>query len=386
MTETNKNSNGQPFDFIPIFLIIFKKKKPLFFNLFAASIIAVIYSFFIVKVEYQSAITFFPPKPSETDISFKVSEITSLTPQSYDIMNEQIFSLFESKALKRKIIEKFNLYEKFQLTNSKNKFFRAEKRLNKDLSLEVSEVGYFSISKMLAFTISAYSTSPDTAQQIAQFTFNCIDSAIQKISTERASRNRLYIEKQLMDNNKRLASLQEKMKDFQEKNKTIDVKDQVMLSIQTYSHIKGLMEKNELLLKNLKTTYSQDVPKIQEIENNIAVYKHKLNEIERDTQPDVFPGFAKFSTIFPEYTNLTRDVEIKQYLISFLIKEAEKAKIQEKKSVSSLIIIDPAMVPEYRDKPQRTFLIMKIMLAYMTVVFISLFIIEIYTVRKKKQA
>ena len=301
-------------------------------------------------------------------------------------MNEQIFSLFESKALKRKIIEKFNLYEKFQLTNSKNKFFRAEKRLNKDLSLEVSEVGYFSISKMLAFTISAYSTSPDTAQQIAQFTFNCIDSAIQKISTERASRNRLYIEKQLMDNNKRLASLQEKMKDFQEKNKTIDVKDQVMLSIQTYSHIKGLMEKNELLLKNLKTTYSQDVPKIQEIENNIAVYKHKLNEIERDTQPDVFPGFAKFSTIFPEYTNLTRDVEIKQYLISFLIKEAEKAKIQEKKSVSSLIIIDPAVVPEYRDKPQRTFLIMKIMLAYMTVVFISLFIIEIYTVRKKKQA
>ena len=384
MIESSNESDRQPFNFIPLFKIIFKKKKVLLLNCFFVIVAAMVYSFFIVKMEYQSAITFLPPKSSSSDISFNLSEITSLHLQSYDVMNEQIFSLFESKAIKRKIIEKFNLFDKYRLKKNKNKFVLAEKKLDRDLSLSVSEEGYFGISKLLAFTISAYSTSPDTAQQIAQFAFYCLDSAIQKISSDRARRNRIYIENYLMENNKQLASLQEKMKVFQEKNKTIYVQEQVMFSIQAYSKIKILMEKNELLLKNLKTTYSNDIPKIQDIENHIKVYKNKLNEIERDTQPNVFPGFAYFSKIFPEYTNLVRDIEIKQYLISFLTKEAEQSKLQEEKSVSNLIIIDPPVVPEYKNRPKRVLLMVKIILPYLSMLFLLLFFFEVYAVRKKK--
>jgi len=384
MTESNNESNRQPFDFFPLFLIVFRKKKVLFLNCLIAVCGAVLYSFFVVKVEYQSSITFLPPKSAATDISLKLSDITALHLQSYDIMNEQIFSLFESKAFKRKIIDHFNLFEKYRLKKTKNKIGLAEKKLGRDLSLEVSENGYMAISKMLAFTISAYSTSPDTAQQITQFAFYLIDSAIQKISSDRARRNRIYIENQLTENNRRLDSLQETMRAFQEKNKAIDIKEQVMFSIQTYSNIRSLMEKNELLLKNLKTSYSNDVPKIQEIEKNIEVYKTKLNEIERDTLPEVVPGFARYSKIFPEYINLFRDIEVKQYFISFLNKEAEQAKLYEEKSVSNLIIIDPAIVPEYKSRPKRIIVMGKIIVIYFSVFFLCLFGYEIYVTRKKK--
>ena len=382
MTESSNESDRQPFDFVPLFLIIFRKKKVFLFNGILAVIFAVIYSFFIVKVEYQSTITFLPPKSAASDISLQLSEISSIHLQSYDIMNEQIFSLFESAAIKRKIIDRFNLFEKYRLTKNSNKTVLAEKKLSRDLTLEVIETGYMAISKMLAFTISAYSTSPDTAQKIAKEAFFLIDSAIQKISTDRARRNRVYIEKQLAESDKRLASLQETMKSFQEKNKTIDVQAQVMFSIQTYSNIKNLMEKNALLLKNLKTTYSSDIPKIQEIENNIEVYKNKLNEIERDTMPDVFPGFARYGKILPEYMNLVREIEVKQYLISFLIKEAEQAKLQEKKCVSNLIIIDPAMVPEYKSRPKRIVLMAKIIGVYLFVLFAFLFVYEAIAVKR----
>jgi capsule polysaccharide export protein KpsE/RkpR len=172
------------------------------------------------------------------------------------------------------------------------------------------------------------------------------------------------------------------MRGFQEKNKTINIQEQVMFSIQTYSNIKTLMEKNELLLKNLKTAYSNDIPRIQEIEKNIEIYKNKLNEIERDTLPDVFPGFARYSKIFPEYINLVRDIEVKQYLIRFLIKEAEQAKLQEEKSVSNLIIIDPPIVPEYKSRPKRVFLMGKIIVAYLLVLFAFLFVYEALVVKR----
>jgi capsule polysaccharide export protein KpsE/RkpR len=382
MTESSNESDRQPFDFVPLFLIVFRKKKAFLFNCIFAVIAAAVYSFLIVKVEYRSSITFLPPKAATSDISLQLSEKTSLHLQSYDIMNEQIFSLFESKAIKRKIIDHFNLFEKYRLAKNNNKTVLAEKKLGRDLTINVSETGYMAISKMLAFTLSAYSTSPDTAQQIAQFAFFLIDSAIQKISSDRARRNRFYIEKQLTESNKRLDSLQETMRGFQEKNKTINIQEQVMFSIQTYSNIKTLMEKNELLLKNLKTAYSNDIPRIQEIEKNIEIYKNKLNEIERDTLPDVFPGFARYSKIFPEYINLVRDIEVKQYLIRFLIKEAEQAKLQEEKSVSNLIIIDPPTVPEYKSRPKRVFLMGKIIVAYLLVLFAFLFVYEALVVKR----
>jgi capsule polysaccharide export protein KpsE/RkpR len=351
-------------------------------NCLIAVSVALLYSFFVVNVEFQSSITFLPPKSAATDISLKLSDITSLHLQSYDIMNEQISSLFESKAIKRKIIDKFRLYEKYRLIKNKNQFVLADKKLKRDLSLEVSENGYMAISKMIAFSISAYSTSPDTAQQIAQFAFYLIDSAIQKISSDRARRNRIYIENQLKENNRELDSLQDTMRAFQEKNKAIDIKEQVMFSIQTYSNIRTLMEKNELLLKNLKTSYSNDIPKIQEIEKNIEIYKNKLNEIEHDTLPDVVPGFARYSKIFPEYMNLFRDIEIKQYFISFLIKEAEQAKLQEEKIVSNLIIIDPPIVPEYKSRPKRVVVMGKIIVVYLLVLIGVLFAYEAIVVKK----
>jgi capsule polysaccharide export protein KpsE/RkpR len=383
MTESNRESEHNPFDFVPLFLIVFRNKKVLLVNFFFAVIVALVYSFFVAKEEYQSAITFFPPKSAAIDISLQISNISKLNVESYEIMNEQVFSLFESKAIKRTIIDKFKLFEKYRLTKNKNKIVLAEKKLKQDLSLEVSETGYMGISKMLAFKISGYSTSPDTAQQITHYAFYLIDSAIQKISSDRARRNRQYIEKQLTESNKRLASLQKTMITFQEKNKTFDVQAQVMFSIQTYSNIKSKMEKKELLLKNLKKTYSSDIPEIQEIQKSIEVYKSKLDEIERDTMPDVFPGFARFSKIFPEYMNLVRDIEVKQYLISFLIKEAEQAKLQEEKSGSNLIIIDPPVVPEYKSKPKRTVLTGKIVAAYLLLLFVFMFVSEALNVWRK---
>ena len=107
--------------------------------------------------------------------------------------------------------------------------------------------------------------------------------------------------------------------------------------------------------------------------------------MERDTQPNILAGFARYSKIFPEYTNLIREIEVTQFLAGFLMKEAEQAKLSEAKTVSSLIVIDPPTIPEYKSRPKRVKLMGKISFLYLLVFFACLFVYEAYSARKNRE-
>lgn len=377
------NRDSHPFNFMPLVVLAFSKKHLIIANLIFIILFALVYSFFIAKSEYEATLTFFPPQTSFSEMTQQFSEMFSVNQLSYEIMNEQIFSLFESKVIKRKIIEKFNLYDKYKLSKRRNKFLHAERKLQRDLFLDVNEKGYMSYSKMLAFTIYGYSTDPDTAKLLVEYVFMLLDSSIKSISTDRARRNRSYIEKQVRNNKKRLYELQDSMKAFQKQNKAIHFQEQLMYSIQTYSNISMMLEQKELLLKNLKETFSSDVPELREIQNAIDVYKKKLYEMEHDTLPHILPGLEQYSKIFPEYFNLLREIEVMQHFVKYLMTALEHARLQEAKSVSHLIITDDPFTPEYKSRPKRLVLTLKIVFVYMLLLFLLLFVQEIYITRKR---
>ena len=129
---------------------------------------------------------------------------------------------------------------------------------------------------------------------------------------------------------------------------------------------------NELKLKALQKGFSQSTPAIMDLKTE-SVYKNKLNELETTTVKDVIPSLSFSSKLLPKYTNLIRDIEVQNALILLISKELEQAKMQESRDISSLIIIDPSYIPEYKARPKRLHVMVTITGIYMFLYCVFLF-------------
>lgn len=365
------------FDLSTFIVYLFRKRIFIISNGLLAVIGAVAYVFFIAEPQFKSSVSFLPPH--------KESPLLSILPISpmgdlggADIMPQQIQTIFESKTLLRKIIDKFNYYEKYKLTDNENKFENALKVLKKDLTFEIEEIGNLGVTQHVAYTISSYHTSRDTALLIVNETFRLLDSTIRHISTDRAKRNRQFIETQLDKNNGILRKVQNDFTEFQITNKIFNIPSQVKLALKSYGNLKAQIIANEIKIERLRKNYRDDYPTIQSAKNDIRVLEERLKEMELNSDPDVLMGLNESAKMMPKYTEFMKNIRIQEELALLLTQQLETAKIKEAKDVSPLKIIDNPFKAEYKARPKRALLLIAIFVGYMFLVIGTLFVIFFY--------
>ena len=370
------------FQLLPYVLALARKWRTLLAHGVFICIVAIIYAFFIVKKEYQSSITFLPP-PSESSLGSLMGGVSLPSMSSSDVTPAQIGTICESSALKRKVIEKFNLYEHYDLTKNPAKFVNAEKRLNKDLSL-ISEVeGSIGIVKTTSLSLVGFHTSADTAFFMVNYAFSLIDSTVQTISADRAHKSRVFVETQLKQNKTRLDSLQIVVEQFQRKNKAYNIPEQLKMTTNAYAQLKSTMLANEMRINYLKSDFSVATAEIADLEKQNRLYGQKILQLETRQTPDVVPSFEASTKLMLKLGNLMRDLETQNQVYMLLTKEFEQAKIKEAKYVSSLAVTDPAFIAEYKARPKRVLKVAMVVGIYMSFIMGCYAIATIYSLSIK---
>lgn len=360
-----KVKEGVPLE--KLFLYFWKRKNIIIINFVVVFIVGVVYSFFMVGVEYCAKITFLPPiegasARSISSLGIPISSISGAT-----LLNEQIEILFNSKAIKRRILDKFNFYKMFGCTNkdgSVNKvlFEQAAAFLDKYVVFESESKGSMGLDQIISYTITCYHPSPDTAKQICDFVFSLLDSSVKSISMDRAHRNRVFVEEQLSKHKLRLDSIQAVFEDFQFSNKAFYIPEQIKLTLKNYAEIKSAAILNELKIRALKSEFHGTVPELEELEKNNEMYNQQLTQIESDATPAVVPSLKLSARLLPEYSNLVRETEVENTVILMLSKQVEDARLQEAKNISSLVVVDPPYLPGYKARPKRTMILAMIII------------------------
>jgi capsule polysaccharide export protein KpsE/RkpR len=285
------------------------------------------------------------------------------------IMTEQIETIFNSKAIKRQIIEGFNYYNIFKFKKRVNKFEQAVKKLQTYVMMQALQHGSMGFEKIVSYTITCYHPSADTAKLVSEFAFALLDSSVRQISMGRANRNRQFIEHQLQEHKTALDSLQKVFQKFQIANKAYIVPEQVKLSLKTYAELKSASIINELKIKALEREFQGEIPELEELKKTQKLYNHKLTQIESEKEPSVLPSLGLGTKLIPLYMNLYREMEVRNEVIIMLEREYEQARLQEMKDISSLVIVDPPYVPAYKARPKR------VLLLFMTLVVEHLFVL-----------
>ena len=223
-------------------------------------------------------------------------------------------------------------------------------------------------------------TFEDTNRQRAADVANSFVEALNRInrdvSSARARSNRVFLEERLAATSQSLATAEDTLRSFQEKNRAISINDQMKAQIQNVAELEGRLAMAEIELGLLQRTMAPGRPEIVRKQMEISETKRRINEMNEGVPGSADYGtlsvpFARVPGLTLEYGRLLREVKVQETLFGLLTEQHESAKIQEVKDTPTIQVLDVAKAPEKKSRPRR--LILLVIVAGLTAVLSVLY-------------
>lgn len=348
-----------------------------------ASIVIFIYLLVISPVTYKAPVTILPP--TETDQLSGLGSLISgggvgdfLTGKLAPGNSQLFIQILKSRTAAEYVIRKNNLLEFY----NDEKEFEAVKKLQRDLELDLSKEGIITLSvnvssEYLPLIFSNISSIKELSAIISNSFVEALDSINREKVSYRAKRGREYIEVQLNITKSELDSAEVKLMQFQKKNKTVSLPDQLTSAIESAAKLKAEIVSTEIEIGLLEPNSRPD-------NRTILALKKKLNQLNKEYEKfdidsdDYLVAFSDVPELGMKLSKLLRTVKIKNEVYLLLQQQYYKERIQENRDVPTIDILDEAIPPERRVSPRIIYS------TFVSSIFVLLIVSSFIIFREKK--
>ena len=355
MNEVQKSAS-----FSDYIYILYKWKKFLFINLF---IVAIVTTGLVLLIpnEYKATATIMIPPDNQsafgglTSLLGGKSSIASAGSRLFGVSNtseDVLLGIINSRSALVNVIKKFQLMEYYEIED-KN-MDKVIKAFRGDISADPNEYG------MIEFSI--VNKDPKVSASIANYLVSLVDSLNIKFNIQRAKTNRIFIEKRYTQNISDLRSAEESLYKFQKKYGIVAVPEQLEVTVKAAAEIESQLIKKEMESFFIKQQYGENSPQYGGSLAEINLLKKKVQELKNSTNlsstSNVLFPFKEMPNIAIEYLRNYREVEIQQSVLEIVMPMYEQAKVEEQKSMPTVMVIDKAVSPQIKSGPHRVFIIL----------------------------
>lgn len=148
---------------------------------------------------------------------------------------------------------------------------------------------------------------------------------------------------------------------FQKKYGIFAVPEQLEASVKAAAQIEVQLVQQELMVDLLKQQYGENSPRYIEMNRQLDKLKFKVNELKRASKlsysSNVLFPFSEIPGLTLNYYRIFREIEIQTKVMEFVLPMYEQAKVEEQKSIPSLIVVDKAIPPLLKYSPKKAFII-----------------------------
>ncbi|MBI5645433.1 MAG: hypothetical protein HY962_00760 [Ignavibacteriae bacterium] len=345
--------------FIEYLLILGTWKRFIFFNVIAITVLAAAVSLVLPKT-YRSSATIMPPKNSNLLNLMNMSSSAlmrqfsplralsgGLTPDLYGYV-----SFLKSNALLNLTVQRMDLKRRYNTEEG----WAAVNALKGNMDYVVNEEG--------TITISAEDKEAEFAYKLVSFLVSTIDSLQRSMAVREAAENREYIGQRLDQNRADLRLAETLMKEYQEKHGVIALPSEASTAVSAYADVFAQKMLKEYEVRYLERALGVDNPQLQTSRAQLQELTQQLSQV---------PGQGI------EIIRLYREFMVQQKLFEVLLPMYEQAKIEEQRTTSTLLLVDPPVVPERHISPKR----MIITLVFFGLSLILTIVIAIFATRLK---
>ncbi len=341
--------------------VLLRWKKFIIINLLVVLLITVPIVFLVMKNHYKATTTIMMPPEgglglggltsliggSKSGTSALGAKLLGISSGSEDVL----LGILNSRSTLVKVINKFNLLEYYEITE--NNIDKALKAFAGDINFETNEYGMIEISIV--------NKDPHTAAKIANYMVTILDSTNIALNTANAANNRKFIEQRYFQNLDDLKKAEESMYAFQKKYGIVAVPEQLEVSIKVAAELEGQLMAKEIALQIVKQQLGENTPKYVQLKQEVELLRQKvlaLKDSDRgNLKSNVLYPFKDLPDISIEYLRLFREIEIQQKLLEITLPFYEQAKVEEQKSIPTVMVLDKAVPPILKDSPKRAFLL-----------------------------
>ncbi|MCD6087334.1 MAG: hypothetical protein J7K11_05155 [Candidatus Hydrothermae bacterium] len=339
-----------------LFLFLVKWRKFILANIVVVAVVLAVLSF-LVPPEYTASASIMPSLDQIMGMSMgqtgpAIGGLLSSIPTlpGFVSPSDIYASILKSRTIGEKIIDSLGLMSVYKTDNMEE----ALKSLYSNVDIKVYRTGIVEISCTAPTKMLAYRMAKLFVEELDRFNRNAVMT--------KGKNTRIFIERRLREVEEELKNAEEALREFNEKNKTVKLDEELLKAIEVYSDLKSQLLSYEVKRDLLRSISGAENPDLKRVEAQIAALKGKLSEIEEGNGDGFGAGFSIPLNQLPEksieYARLLRDVEVKTKLYAFLVEQYETAKIMESKDTPTLQVIEKAEVPEMRSWPKRKMLVL----------------------------
>ena len=267
-------------------------------------------------------------------------------------------SMLKSETIRDPIIDRFKLLDVY-----KAKFrVDAYKALdNKALVTAGKKDGIISIS--------VSDKDPKRAAEMANAYVEELGKLAAGLSMSGAGKNRLFLEERLATAKADLGRAGDELKNFQARNKMVNVTEQAKASIEGVAQLRGQLAVQEVQLAAMLRQFTDSSQEVKRARVTVGNLKAQIARLEGSGDNSSIPSVGSVPQLGQDYLRLMREFKIQETMVELLTKQYEMARLSESKDISPFQVLQKAKVPERKSKPARS---MMVIMATFAAFFFSL--------------
>lgn len=375
MENESKLSESKFSDYI---YILFKWKKFILINLFIIGLLTTIIAFLIPNQYKATATIMIPPESQmglgsltsllggKTSIASAGSRLFGMSSTSEDLL----LGIINSRTAVTDVINKFNLMEYYDIDD--NNMDKTIKAFQSDILADPNEFG------MIEFSI--INKDAEISAQIANYLVTLVDSLNIEFNIKQAKNNRIFIEKRYFQNVNDLKRAEDSLYKFQRKYGIVAVPEQLEVTVKAAAEIESELIKRELQSFLILQGYGENSPQYQGIQSEIKLLKNKVQDLKSSpnlgSSSNILFAFKDMPDIAINYLRNYREVEIQQSILEIVMPMYEQAKVEEQKSIPTIMLIDKAVPPQLKYSPKRATIILGLLLLFTFILIPLVFTFE----------
>jgi capsule polysaccharide export protein KpsE/RkpR len=346
--------------------ILFKWKKFIFINLFIVAVLSVTYTL-LLPLQYKATATITLPPEQQmglgglTNLMGGKSSLASMGARLFGVTNQSedvMLGLLNSRSALTKIIGKFDLMSYYEISN--NNMDKALKAFRNDISTDPNEFG------MIDFSV--INKDPKFSAEIANYMVSLADSMNIELNIRAAKNNRIFIEQRYLKNIEDLRKAEDSLYRFQKKYGIVAIPEQLEVTVQAAAVIETELIKKEVEAYFIEQTYGKNSIQFAGVNAEIKLLREKVEELKNSNElyksSNILYPFKDMPNIAIQYLRAFREVEIQQTIMEFVLPMYEQAKVEEQKSIPTLLIIDKAVPPDLKYSPKRAAIVLGLLFLF----------------------
>ncbi|NPA52768.1 MAG: hypothetical protein GXO22_07720 [Aquificae bacterium] len=371
-------------DLYELWLVIKKRKKLILGLFFSVVVLTVVVSFIMTPI-YRSTATVIPISDSKSSLGSlgSLAAVAGLAGISLGESDEsqKVLAVLNSRTIKENVIKRLDLIAILakDVSEDRRPLNVAIEEFEKILSITQDK-------KTGVISISVDFKDPKIATQIV----NAYIQELQKILNEKAltvaKMNRIFLEKQLKEEEERLKKYQYELAQFQRKTKLIEPKEQLKGTMELYAGLIAQKISLQVQLRQLESALSDNNPKIQMIREQLKAIDSQIKKLEEKSK-GAFPSIADVPEKMTQYLDLLRKLKTSEAIYETLLKAYEQAKFEEAKKSLYVQIIDEPFIPDKPIKPKKALMVAVAGVGSLFIgIFLAFFLEWIENIKRRHQS